>query len=295
MAPYSVDRRLFLKSAGALGAVVATGGLAGCGGDEGKFVLGAAFANGTSNVASIAAGIPQRAPLVLFDEATARPVRDEGPKSIAVELWKGETRISTATIARHDAGVPTPFYPLTFTVTDPGDYEVRSKLSEIPVAFRAKARTDLKLVQVGDPIRSVNTPTTATPLGVDPICSRTPDPCPFHDVSFAEHLRAKAPTVLLISAPAFCQTSVCGPVLELLIEESKTLPKLKVVHAEVYIDPQEFVDNKPNPRTTDAVKAYELGWEPSLVVANAAGIVTAKLDFVWDRAELQAALKSALS
>jgi hypothetical protein len=41
------------------------------------------------------------------------------------------------------------------------------------------------------------------------------------------------------------------------------------------------------------VNTYGLSFEPSLVVANADGIVTGRLDFTWDRAELRAALQRA--
>ena len=66
-----------------------------------------------------------------------------------------------------------------------------------------------------------------------------------------------------------------------------------MVHAEVYVDPQQFATGKPNPRTTDAVNTYGLSFEPSLVVANADGIVVSRLDFTWDRAELRTALQRA--
>jgi hypothetical protein len=36
-------------------------------------------------------------------------------------------------------------------------------------------------------------------------------------------------------------------------------------------------------------------FEPSLVVANADGIVMSRLDFTWDRAELRAALQRGVS
>ena len=146
-------------------------------------------------------------------------------------------------------------------------------------------------MQVGDPMRSVDTPTTAIPLGVSPICTRVPSQCPLHETSFAKVLETKGPTALLISTPGFCQTAVCGPVLELLMSERANFPNMRMVHAEVYIDPQEFASGKPNPRTTPAVNTYGMKFEPSLIVANGDGIVTSRLDFTWDRAELRAALQ----
>jgi len=86
---------------------------------------------------------------------------------------------------------------------------------------------------------------------------------------------------------------VCGPVLELLLSEQANFPAIRMVHAEVYNDPQQLASGKANPDTTPAVHTYGLSFEPSLVVANADGIVTSRLDFTWDRAELRAALQRA--
>jgi hypothetical protein len=294
-----VDRRIFLAGAGAFGLVLA----AGCGGKDdsgddtstGARILGAAFANGLSSDAVLVAGIEQRAPLVLFDVDSGRPLRDQPPDSIDVELWFKNARISQSKLTVHDDEISTPYYPFTMTLPEAGDYEIRAAFSELPVGFRAAARDKVALVQVGDPMRSVDTPTTANALGVSPICTRTPSQCPLHDTSFAEVMKTKGPTALLISTPGFCQTAVCGPVLELLLSERANFPNIRMVHAEVYDDPQEFASGKPNPRTTAAVKTYGMTFEPSLVVANADGIVMSRLDFTWDRAELRAALQRGVS
>ena len=289
--PPSFDRRVFLAGAGAFGLVVATG----CGGDksDGELILGAAFADGFNSEAVLISGIEQRAPLVLFDADAGRPLRDNPPATIDVELWFNGARVSQSKLNVHDDEISTPYYPLTAKFSEPGDYEVRAAFSELPVRFKAVPRDKVPLVQVGDPIRSVDTPTTTNPLGVTPICTRVPSQCSLHATSLAEVLKTNGPTALLISTPGFCQTAVCGPVLELLLSEKANFPAIRMVHAEVYEDPQEFAQGKPNPRTTQAVKTYGMSYEPSLIVANAQGTVTSRLDFTWDRAELKTALQRA--
>ena len=292
-----VDRRTFLAGAGALGLVLATG----CGGKsganangaKGKRILGAAFADGTSSDPVLIPGVEQRAPLVIFDADSGTPLRDNPPDSIDVELWFNGSRLSQSKLSVHADEISTPYYPLTMTLPEAGDYEVRAAFSEIPVAFRATTRDKVLLIQVGDPVRSVDTPTPTNTHNVNPICTRTPTMCPLHDTSYADVLKTKGPSALLISTPGFCQTAVCGPVLELLVSERDNFPKIRMVHAEVYIDPQEFATGKPNPRTTDAVNTYGLSFEPSLVVVNDAGVVVSRLDFTWDRAELRTALQRA--
>ena len=282
---------MFLAGAGALGIVLASG----CGGKDeaGARILGAAFANGLSSDAVLVPGIEQRAPLVLFDVDSGRPLRDQPPDSIDVELWFKGARLSQSKLKVHDDEISTPYYPMTMTLPEAGDYEIRAAFSKVPVDFRASARDKVPLVQVGDKLRSVDTPTTTNALNVTPICTRTPTMCPLHDMSFAKVLETKGPTALLISTPGFCQTAVCGPVLELLLSERTNFPAIRMVHAEVYKDPQQFASGKPNPETTAAVKTYGLSYEPSLIVANADGIVVSRLDFTWDRTELRAALQRA--
>ncbi len=287
---------MFLAGAGALSLVLA----AGCGGKDkaedaptGDRVLGAAFANGLSEAAVLIPGIAQRAPLVIFDVDSGRPLRDNPPDAIDVELWYKGALLTKSNLKVHDDEISTPYYPMIMTLPEAGDYEIRAAFSDIPVGFRASARDKVPLVQVGDPVFSVETPTTTSPMGVTPICTRTPTQCPLHTVSYAKVLETKGPSALLISTPGFCQTAVCGPVLELLMSEQANFPKIRMVHAEVYNDPQQFAAGNPKATTTGAVNAYGLSYEPSLVIANADGIVVSRLDFTWDRAELREALQLA--
>ena len=44
------------------------------------------------------------------------------------------------------------------------------------------------------------------PRGVDPICTREPEVCPFHDITLTEALAAGKPVVYYVGTPAFCST-----------------------------------------------------------------------------------------
>jgi len=136
----------------------------------------------------------------------------------------------------------------------------------------------------------VATPTTADALGVEPICTFLPEPCPFHDSSLDDAIASALPIVFLIATPAFCQTAICGPVVDMLIQRFTGTNAAAVVHAEVWQN--EEVVLTPG-GTTDAVNTYELGHEPALWIADPGGVVTARLDFAWDVAELNEALTTA--
>lgn len=278
--------------------------LAACGGDDGgttaassttkagtkasgSQVLGAGFADGYASPSVLVPGVPQRLPLVVFSTDTATPVRDGGPDTFDVSILKNNAIVATSTVTKHVDGIPTPYYPLTFTPPEAGEYEARAAFSSVPVQFKVATRDTVKLVQIGDPLRPVRTPTTADARGVTPICTRA-TPCPFHAISLTDALAAKKPTILVISTPGFCQTAICGPVLELLVEKQAALSRFQIVHAEVYVEPNKKSSGAP--KTTEAVQTYQLDYEPTLFVADAGGIVRARLDFTWDRKDLDAAV-----
>jgi hypothetical protein len=291
-----ISRRTFLAGSAAAALLAAcgddNGGIAG--GDETPAPLvpdrlGNAFADGyASELSSLVAGIPQRAPFIVVTDV-GQPLTTSAPATIDVEVLHGGTAVASFTVPRHDRGIITPYYPVVFTPPEPGDYEIRSNLPGPATPFKVAAREQLSVVQIGDKLRPVDTPTTADARGVDPVCTRTvPGPCPFHDRTLTEAMAGGRPVVFIISTPGFCQTEICGPVLELAIEAAPAHTDFAIVHAEVYVAPEQGDLTK----TTPAIATYGLAWEPSLYVADATGTVTARLDFLWDGAEFDQAVAS---
>jgi hypothetical protein len=297
-----ISRRVFLAGSAASAAALAL--LPGCGDDSGSTDplpgdrttttendtptrIAAGFADGYATaLSSLVAGIPQRAPFYAVTDIGA-PVRSElVPASIDVQIFQGDVEVATLTVERHDADIPTPYYPVVFTPPEPGDYSIGASFAAERTPFRVSARDEVNLVQIGEALRPVVTPTPDDARGVDPICTRPEGTCPFHSTTLTDAIAAGGPVVLIISTPGFCQTAICGPVLELLIEAADARPELTIVHAEVYESP---TDNDLS-ETTEVVATYALDYEPTLFVTDATGTVTARLDFTWDRIELDAAL-----
>jgi hypothetical protein len=99
---------------------------------------------------------------------------------------------------------------------------------------------------------------------------------------------------LLISTPGFCQTSICGPSLEILIDLLEdNSESLNVIHAEVYVNPDEIAKTSNiTELLSPAVKDYGMTFEPSLITANSENIVTARLDYTFDKSEMKTALST---
>jgi len=209
---------------------------------------------------------------------------DRPPGEITVRLRDpAGTSSAATTVRRRDTGIPRGYYPVFVELSTAGAWtlEVEAAGQALRATVDAHQPTALAFVTgVGEPLPRIPTPTPSDALGVTPICTRDPV-CPFHTTSLDAALDLGRPIVLLVSTPAHCQTAICGPVLDLLTRRREALERagVSVIHAEVYTD-----DSVQT--TTSTVDALGLTFEPSLFVADGAGIVQARLDYTFDATEL---------
>lgn len=151
-------------------------------------------------------------------------------------------------------------------------------------AFQVVDPSGSVVARAGDRLPPFDTPTFDDPRGVAEICTRTPEPCPFHAVTLTDALNLGKPVVYLVGTPAHCQTGVCGPVLDQLVELSSEYgDSVTFVHADVYADTAAT-------EVAPAVTAAKLTFEPVVFVTDATGTIVRRLDAVWDVDEVRAAL-----
>jgi hypothetical protein len=236
------------------------------------------------------AGVELRLPLALADAQGA--LVDDLPSELAVRVGNADTGElgDPVTVERHDEGVPRPYFPLTTTFSEPGNWRIATEVDGMPaqivVAALEPGQTAAVPV-VGEQLISVPTPTVDDPLGVDPICTAEPD-CPLHATSLDTAIGGDKAIAMLIATPAFCQTAICGPVLDLLVaRHAQYTDVITMIHVEVY--PNEAAVGRT---TTDVVTAYGLPWEPSLFLALPDGTITHRLDYTFDQRELDEALST---
>lgn len=286
-----LPRRSFLLGGLATGSIA----LIACGPDtqpalpsEELSFLTPAFPDGFRQAPILVAGIAQRLTFLVRDEIDV--MRESAPADLAVRVRQGDTVILETTVARRTEGIITPYFPLVMTFDAPGEFvaELPDHPTVEPVPFLVADRVDIEIPQVGDQLPSAPTPTVDDSKGVTPICTRAIE-CPFHEIDLVDAVANDKPTVLLISTPGFCQTDICGPVLDLLIDEAGDRTDLNVIHAEVYVDPSDFATGG-FPELTPAVNAMALPFEPAIFVAAADNSIRARLDTTFDRSELRDAL-----
>lgn len=237
------------------------------------------------------AGTPNRVPFGLADEEGLLPVEDS-PEELVVTVTDpdGNVVADSLTAELHSQGLPRGYYTFEFTPETAGFYdftldtdsgEVRSQVQVV----EPDDPTVTDLVGPGDQMPAIETPTVDDPRGVTPICTQDP-PCDLHEVTLAQALEAGGPAVLLVATPAFCQTAVCGPVLEVMIDQMPDFPDVRFVHAEVFEDPEN--NSTPIQPEDYAPVINELGlpFEPVLYTIGADGVVRERLDYIFDGTEV---------
>jgi hypothetical protein len=191
------------------------------------------------------------------------------------------------TALRRDVA-PGPYYAFRTEVEEPGVYYLVVDGGPADgAAFQIMDAGTVTVPGPGRPLPPFDTPTVDDARDVDPICTREPEPCPFHEVTLTDALAAGKPVVYIVGTPAFCQTGTCAPALESIIDvQDRFGDQFTFVHAEVYTD---NTATEPTP----AVDAARLTYEPALFVTDASGVVVERLDAVWDQTELVEVLERA--
>lgn len=124
----------------------------------------------------------------------------------------------------------------------------------------------------GQPAPKIHTPTAADVGGdLAKITTRIP-PDTQNRVDYADVL-GKEPILLLFATPQFCQSRVCGPVVD-VAEQTKeeTGDKAAFIHMEIY------KDNDPSKGVRSQVRAFNLPSEPWLFAINRNGDVSSVVE-----------------
>ena len=301
------DRRTFIIGAAGTASLVGAGSLlAACGDDTAATAattttaeplatpaLVQTFPDGRAAPSPFVHSVEHRVAYVLHDGNDI--MRRNAPDSVRLEIFDEAGQVVVGgDVERRDVGVPTPYYSLFFTPPAAGLYQtvLTDDAGSSQHEFLVLEPGETAIPQPGDLLPPITTGTSIDPAAVDPICTRA-DPCPFHETDLVDALGAgDKPTILSIATPGFCQTAICGPVIDLLIEAADERDDLHVIHAEVYADPfnDEGLANGTGGDLTQIVGAYELPYEPVLFVVGTDGVILRRLDAVYDGSELAEAL-----
>ncbi len=227
---------------------------------------------------------PRYSPLVLSSDLYANP----SPQRLVFAVAKG-ARFKSGAPARVRFKPPKgKFGPLLDTTLDRvglprgrGVY-VSEPTFDVPGVWVAEARTHGKRLKfavqiqaeatapvVGSAAPRAASPTLANPLGVSPICTRSPQ-CPLHTASLSDVIGAGVPVAALFATPARCQSQYCGPVLdEFLSVMGPYQPHITFVHIEIY-------QAATGVAYVPTVEAWGLPSEPWLFGIDSSGTIVAR-------------------
>jgi len=212
------------------------------------------------------------------------------PKTLSakvVDLSTDKVIIENTLASLYGAEISLPYYPFQVTIESPGNYSlIVSGGPPEGAAFSVLERALVLVPGVGDLLPGFDTPTFGDNRQVEPICTRQPEPCPFHKITLNEALQLGVPVAYLVGTPAHCSTGTCAPALSGLIDvASRIVGSAVFVHAEVYADEAATV-------IAPAVQALNLSFEPVLFIADKNGKIVKRLDAVFDALEFSDALAS---
>ena len=138
---------------------------------------------------------------------------------------------------------------------------------------------------VGEKAPLIHTPTAADAGGdISKVTTRIP-PDTQSEVDYAD-VFGKEPIVLLFATPQFCQSRVCGPVVDVAEQVKQAYgDKARFIHMEIY------KDNDPSKGVRAQVRAFHLPTEPWLFTIGADGRVDAEVVGAFGVQELTRAVR----
>ena len=212
-----------------------------------------------------------RIPFGVLD-AESQPLLDRD-----VQLWvvrEGEVVAGPVEPLYHGEGLgQRGIYVAGVELADPGLYDAVVQVDGDAAgvaAFSARTPEQSTTYPPGTAFPVVSTPTEDDPGTLEDLCTREPQ-CSMHGASLDE-LLGEGPVVLTVATPRFCQTAVCGPVVDVLEDVRAGLGRDDVgfVHAEVYDD--------AGVTPSRVVEDLQLPSEPWTWVIGADGVVVDRFD-----------------
>ena len=186
---------------------------------------------------------------------------------------------------RHDTGLTIPYWPFRVDIDKPGIYTLIVDGGPAEgAAIQVLNATEVLIPLVGSQLPGFDTPTFDDHRGVEPVCTRTPEPCEFHNITLNEALALKKPIAYLVGTPAHCSTGTCAPALEALITVKNSIgDAMTFLHAEIYTDDKATT-------VAPAVVALKMEYEPAIYITDASGIIIERFDAIFDADEINAAI-----
>ncbi len=199
-----------------------------------------------------------------------------GPFPAAIESLATKPAFRAKTTA-DDPDAATVVYSTNLDFTSNGEWRIAALIKQgnetVATLLPSATVGEFKRVpRVGQKAPLIHTPTPADVGGdLSKITTRVP-PDTQNRVDYAEVL-GKEPIFLLFATPQFCQSRVCGPVVDVAEQVKQQFgDKAAFIHMEIY------KDNDPSKGVRSQVRAFHLPSEPWLFAINRQGTIQAVIE-----------------
>ena len=146
---------------------------------------------------------------------------------------------------------------------------------------------------VGEPAPSIHNLTVHDVSSIHEIESRDP-PDSMHSLSIAQALQQERPFVVVWSAPMFCTSAICGPVLDAAVRVQEQFgDRVNFIHIEPW--DLKTARNEGRLKPTQAFQEWGLTTEPWVFVVNAQGRVHERFEGLITDEDLAQALAALVS
>jgi len=142
---------------------------------------------------------------------------------------------------------------------------------------------------LGSPAPRSDNPTTADVSDITLIDSSDPARPEMHALSIAQAIDTGKPVVIAFATPAFCQSRICGPTMEVMDE---LYSKYGEAAAFVHVEPYDLTALRQQGQfqLAPAAQEWHLPSEPWVFVLDRQGLVAAKFEGVVTVEDVEAAL-----
>ena len=181
----------------------------------------------------------------------------------------------------------------------PGEWELKLSIfhgdSESPVEIRASVQVlaESSTPKLGETVSPIEHRIAADVADITEI-STSPDPLPeMYQASVADALAQGQPFLVVFATPAFCQSRICGPVVDTV---ASLIPDYREDIAFIHIEPYDLDLIRAGGKVEPSVeaKAWGLPSEPWVFLVDSSGLLTAKFEGIVTLEELDEAIKAAL-
>ena len=188
--------------------------------------------------------------------------------------------------AIYHAEVPTPT-PGIFNVLVVSDTPGGRIAAPLSIQVMSRAQDDIP--DVGEKAPRVRTDTLGSVKGNEKmLTTRLPATTELAEKPFSDYL-GKEPVALLFATPQLCQSRVCGPVTDEMLQ-------LKARYGDdmAFIQQEVYVSNQPAKGLREPLKRFKLQSEPWLFTVRKDGTIAARLEGSIGLNEFEGAIKAAL-